>query len=261
MLLKDNSLDRNPWITCVKPIPTAAMRLICFPYAGGGASIFSQWSKALPPSVELWAIQLPGRETRLRETPYRRFSSLLEDLAEVLLPHLDEKPFAFFGHSLGALISFEMTRYLCRQAAAQPVHLFVSGRRPPHLPNSQLPLSHLPDDAFIRGVQQRYGGIPAIILQEPELLNLFLPILKADFELLESYHYVDDRPMNCSISAFGGNEDNQATELELTHWQHHTHQAFNLTMLPGSHFFIQSARIQLIQALTPMLTLSINQTV
>lgn len=261
MLLKDNSLSKNTWINCVKPIATADMRLICFPYAGGGASIFSQWHKILPPNIELWAVQLPGRETRLREKPYRQIPPLIEDLAEVLLPHLNEKPFAFFGHSLGALLGFEMTRYLCRHAALQPLHLFVSGRRPPHLSDSQLPLHRLPDNAFIQGVQQRYGGIPAIILQDPELLNLFLPILKADFELLESYCYVDDNSLDCSISAFGGYEDNHASELELTHWRRYTRQMFNLTMLPGNHFFIQAARSQIIQALVTMLTPLSNQPV
>jgi medium-chain acyl-[acyl-carrier-protein] hydrolase len=154
-----------------------------------------------------------------------------------------------------------MTRYLGRQAVTHPLHLFVSGRRPPHLPDSQLPLHGLPDDAFIQGVQQRYGGIPALILQDPELLNLFLPILKADFELLESYRYVDDRPLDCSISAFGGYEDNQATQSELINWHRHTRRAFNLTMLPGNHFFIQTAQAQLIQALVTMLTPLINQPV
>lgn len=261
MLLKSNSLSRSAWINCVKPTPNADVRLICLPYAGGGASVFSQWPKVLPANIELWAVQLPGRETRLREKPYRQISSLIEDLAEVLLPHLNEKPFAFFGHSLGALLGFELTRYLRQQAAVQPLHLFVSGRRAPHLSDSQSSLHHLPDNAFIQGVQQRYGGIPAIILQDPELLNLFLPILKADFELLESYSYVDDHPLDCSISAFGGYEDNQATQLELTHWHGHTRHAFNLTMLPGNHFFIQTARVQLIETLITMLTPLIKQPV
>jgi medium-chain acyl-[acyl-carrier-protein] hydrolase len=258
MLLKNDS-STNAWIACPKPNPTADLRLICFPYAGGGASAFSQWPKLLPPTVELWAVQLPGRETRLRERPYRQFPQLVEALAEALQPYLGDKPFALFGHSLGALICFETARFLCRQTAAQPVHLFVSGRRSPHLFDSAPPLHSLPDTLFIQRVQQRYNGIPAIILQDQELLDLFLPILRADFELLESYCYADEPPLNCPISAFGGYQDSQATELEVAGWRNQTRQAFTLTMLPGDHFFVQTARLQLIQAIVNSLNPLLGQ--
>ncbi len=254
---REDFLTTNSWITCPKPNPTATLRLICVPYAGGGASTFAPWARLFPPTVEVCAVQLPGRETRLGEAPYRQFNPLIEATAQALLPYLD-KPFALFGHSLGALICFELAHYLRRQASIQPTHLFVSGRRPPHMPSREPALHHLPDAAFISQVQQRYNGIPPVILQEKELLELFLPILKADFELLEDYQYTQAAPLDCPISAFGGRQDGQALEHELADWFNQTKNAFSLIMLPGNHFFVQSARPLLVQAIVNTLTPLLN---
>ena len=247
----------NTWITCPNPKPQARLRLFCFPYAGVGASIFHPWSRLLPPDIELCSIQLPGRESRLREAPYRQLLPLVESLSEALQPFLD-KPFAFFGHSLGALICFETARYLRRHHSLEPAHLFVSGRRPPHLSNPEPPLHTLADLDFIQQVQRRYNGIPQAILQDRELMQLFLPILRADFQLFESYHYTDAPPLNCPISAFGGWQDRRVTEKELSHWRDQTLKTFNLKMFPGDHFFLQSARTFLLQALTKELALLLN---
>lgn len=241
-----DAISTSPWLSCPKPNPAARLRLICFPYAGGGASVFAQWPRLLPPTVEMCAVQLPGRETRLREKPYRQFPLAVEALATALQPFLN-KPFVFFGHSLGALLCFETARYLQQHLALLPLHMFVSGRRAPHLSDTAPPLHHLPDALFIQQVQQRYNGIPALILQEPELLELYLSILKADFELLESYRYAGQLTLDCPISAFGGRQDPQATEQELAAWRSYTSQDFTLTMLPGDHFFVQNARPLLLQ--------------
>jgi medium-chain acyl-[acyl-carrier-protein] hydrolase len=242
----------NGWLSCPKPSPEAPLRLFCFPYAGGGASVFAQWTKLLPLAIEFYAVQLPGRETRWRETPYRQFPPLVETLTKALQPYLT-KPFAFFGHSLGALICFEIARHLRRHKMAEPVHLIVSGRRPPHLPDPNTSLHALPDTAFIEQVQKRYSGIPQAILQDRELRELFLPLLRADFELLESYRYNPEPPFDYPVSAFGGRQDSQATEPELSCWHTQTHKVFSLAMFPGDHFFVQSARSMVIENLTQIL--------
>jgi medium-chain acyl-[acyl-carrier-protein] hydrolase len=247
----------NPWIVCTNPKPQARLRLFCFPYAGAGASIFHSWSRLLPPEIELCSIQFPGREGRLKETPYRQLLPLVEALSEALQPYLD-KPFALFGHSMGALISFETTRHLRQRYSLEPVHLFVSGRRPPHLADPEPILHTLPDLDFIQQVQRRYNGIPQVILQDRELMQLFLPVLRADFQLFESYHYTYAPPFNCPISAFGGRHDQRVTEKELASWRDQTLRTFNLQMFPGGHFFLQSVRASLLQALTKEIVLSLD---
>src|SRR5262245_35105544 len=171
MLSQNGSVLTSTWTAYPKPNPTATLRLFCFPYAGAGASVFAPWAKLLPPEIELHALQLPGRETRWREESYRQFPPLIEALSAALQPYLD-KPFAFFGHSLGALISFETARHLRREYNREPAYLFVSGRRSPQLPSSGPALHPLPDAAFIEQIQQRYNGIPQVILQDQELMQL-----------------------------------------------------------------------------------------
>ena len=257
MLSQNGSVLVSTWTTCPKPSPGARLRLFCFPYAGAGASVFAQWARAMPAEIELHAVQLPGRETRLREAPYKQFPPLIEALSEALYPLLD-KPFAFFGHSLGALISFETARHLRRQYGQEPAHLFVSARRSPQFPEPGPALHALPDAAFIAQMQQRYNGIPQVILQDRELMQLFLPIIRADMELLEGYRYVDDRPFGCSLSAFGGWEDKHAPESELLAWRTQTLKDFTLKMFPGGHFFIQTARSELLLALSQNLNSFLN---
>lgn len=258
MMISQNSpVLTNTWTTCPKPNPEARLRLFCFPYAGVGASVYAQWAKLIPADVELHALQLPGRETRWREPAYRQFPPLIKALSEAIKPYLD-KPFVFFGHSLGALISFETARYLRQLYGLEPVHMFVSARRSPQLPEPGPALHPLSDTAFISQIQQRYSGIPPVILQDQELMQLFLPILRADIELLESYQYSHNLPFNFPLSVFGGWEDKQATEQELLAWRSQTRNTFTLRMFSGGHFFLQTARSELLQALTQNLTPLLN---
>ena len=257
MISQNGSVLTSAWTTCPKPNPGARLRLFCFPYAGAGASVFAQWVRSLPAEIELHAVQLPGRETRWREAPYKQFPPLIEALSEALRPHLD-KPFAFFGHSLGALISFETARHLRRQYGREPAYMFISARRSPQLPEPGPALHALPDPAFIAQMQQRYNGIPQVILQDREMMQLFLPIIRADMELLEGYRYVDDQPFSCPLSAFGGWEDNHAPEAELLAWRNQTVNSFTLKMFPGGHFYLQTARSELLLALTQKLNPFLN---
>jgi medium-chain acyl-[acyl-carrier-protein] hydrolase len=162
----------NAWITCPTPHPEAQVRLFCLPFAGGGASIFRTWGRALPPTVEVCPVQLPGRENRLREPPYTDIQALAERLANQIHPYA-QKPFALFGHSMGALLAFELTRTLRRQDGPMPRALFLSAHRAAHLPLRRQPLHGLPDPEFIQGVR-RLGGTPAGVFEHKELLEITL---------------------------------------------------------------------------------------
>jgi medium-chain acyl-[acyl-carrier-protein] hydrolase len=165
----------DPWISIPRPNPQARLRLFCFPYAGGGAAPYYPWAKSLSPFIELYAVRLPGRESRLREAPHIRLASLVDSLASALAPYFD-RPFAFFGHSMGALIAFELTRMLHREQDIQPLHLFASAHRAPHLPDREPPLYQLPDAEFVEEIRERYNGIPPSILENADLIRRLTPI-------------------------------------------------------------------------------------
>jgi len=207
----------------------------------------------LPSHVEIIPVQLPGRENRLRDTPYDQVSPLVDTLAEVLWPYLTS-PFAFFGHSMGALIAFELTRQLRRKFGIGPAHLFVSGHRAPHLHNPFPALHKLPDPHFVHELQNRYGGIPDVILKDPELLLTFLPALRADLKMVESYAYLDDRPLDCPLSVFGGLQDTVVSQHEIAAWRHHTLGKFSVRMLLGDHFFVHKSQAHLVGAIAQDLT-------
>jgi medium-chain acyl-[acyl-carrier-protein] hydrolase len=230
-------LVTNAWVRCLQPNPRAQRRLFCFPYAGGGASLFRTWHHVLPPAVEVCAIQLPGRETRLREAPFDYLPLLIDVLVPVLRPYLD-KPFALFGHSMGALICFELARRLRTQYQLTPVQLFVSGRGAPQLPQADAPLHGLPAPAFLAGVRQRYQNLPDAVLQEAEMVELILPLLRADFTLLETYTYSAGMPLACPIAAFGGRQDERVPLETLAAWREQSSHAFILRQFAGNHFYL-----------------------
>ena len=246
----------NPWIICHKPNPSAHVRLFCFAYAGGGASVYRAWADKLPSHIEVCAIQLPGRERRLREAPFTRLVPLVKTLAEVMRPYLN-MPFVFFGHSLGSLISFELIRELRRQQAPTPLHFFASGRRAPQMPQRTTVMHDLPEDRFIEELRD-YNGTPEAVLQHQELMELFLPILRADFAVNETYVYTPQTPLDCPLTAFGGWQDATVKHYEVAAWQEQTRAQFKLHMLPGGHFFLQSAQHQLFEVLLRSDTLRLD---
>lgn len=239
----------TPWILCPYPNVSADSRLFCFPYAGSGASVYRAWQGGLPANVELLPIQLPGRENRMVEKPLDCLSRLCDTVVDVLGPYF-EPPFAFFGHSLGALIAFELTRELRHRGLPLPTALFVSGREAPRVLDLDPPLHPLPEDAFIRELCQRYGGIPQEVLEEPELLKLLIPALRADLTMNETYGYVEKEPLACPIYAYGGLQDARVSRADLDAWQRETRDTFIVRMFPGGHFFIQSARDRVLQELS-----------
>jgi medium-chain acyl-[acyl-carrier-protein] hydrolase len=244
--------QQSPWVLRFEPRPQAALRLFCFTHAGGSPFMYSPWLPLLPPSVELCAVLLPGRERRLAEAPFTRMEPLLEALVPALLPHL-HPPFAFFGHSLGALVAFEVARALRRQGAPAPARLLASGRSAPRFTPQETHLALLPDAEFIAQLGKRYNGIPPQILKEPELMRLFLPVLRADIQVAAFYNYVPEPPLDVPISAFGGLQDVGVSAERLEAWGEQTSASFESRLFPGDHFYIQPQRIPLVAAVTAAL--------
>lgn len=237
----------NPWILRPQKRPGARVRLFCFPYAGGAAAVYHSWPQALSTDVEVCAIQLPGRGARFRDAPHTRLANLVRASADALGPSLD-MPFALFGHSMGALVVFELARELRRRGAPAPVRLLVSGHEAPHRPDPDPPIGHLDDAAFVAEVCRRYDGIPREVLDQPDLMDLVLPVLRADFSVIENYAYAPEEPLDCPISCFGGTEDVRVSRADLEAWQEQTRASFRLRVIPGGHFFLDSARGLVLEA-------------
>jgi medium-chain acyl-[acyl-carrier-protein] hydrolase len=236
------------WVRCPRPSDRATVRIFCLPFGGGGAAIFREWPRDLWPEIEVWHVQLPGREARHREPALTRMDALVEPLAAAMLPHLD-RPYAIFGHSMGALIGFELARLLRRQAAPDPLHLFISARRAPHVTDRSPPLHTLADADLVAQLTQRYNGMPRAVLESAELLRMFIPIVRADLTMTETYVYAPEEPLLCPISAFGGHDDDAVTRDDLAAWGDQTRGSFTLRMVPGGHFFLQTLRPRLLSAI------------
>ncbi len=213
------------------------MRLFCLPYAGGGASIFRSWQRRMSSSVDVCAIQPPGRENRIAEPPVPCARTLVAMICDAIFP-LMNIPYIFFGHSMGSLLAFEVCRELRRRRLPQPERLFVSASRPPHIPEPR-PLHHLPDDLFIEELR-RFSGTPEAVLRNEELMRIFIPILRTDFSLEETYVFQDEAPLAVPFTAYYGTEDPEAPRELVSQWSCHTSRDFSLEEIAGGHFFIQS---------------------
>jgi medium-chain acyl-[acyl-carrier-protein] hydrolase len=234
------------------PASTRALRLFAFPYAGRGASLYFPWRAVLPDWIELVAVQLPGREGRLAEPALDRLEVAVAALVEAIAPLLD-RPYAFFGHSMGALLCYELACALAARNAPEPVALALSGRRAPTTIDAD-PLLHLmPDDAFINALRARYDGIPQAVLDEPELLRLALPTLRRDIELIETHVPYAHPPLAAPFLLYGGDADPLTPPETLTAWRPLTKGDAPLRLFPGGHFYLQSQQPSLLDDLTRQL--------
>lgn len=238
----------NSWIFYPKPKPTASLRMFCFPFAGGGAQSFRAWPDAVPSSVEVCPVQLPGRESRMKEPAFSSVQAMLDPLAAAIKPSLD-KPFAFFGHSMGAIIAFELARKLRRDYNLLPEALIVSARVAPHVPIPRPPINNLPSDDFLKALKG-LKGTPKEVLENKALMEVVTPLLRADLAVHEEYRYSEETPLDCPILAFGGLQDTEANRQSIGAWQAHTTRSFLRRMLPGDHFFIVTAQTLFLRTLS-----------
>lgn len=241
------------WLHCPAVRPEASLRLFCFSHAGGAASTFRLWPKGLPLWVEVWAIQLPGRGSRWREPVIGTIPALVDALVPRLAPYL-RRPYAFFGHSMGAVLAVETARALVEREGTEPRHVFVSSRRPAHIPSAESDLHPLPDEEFIREINGRYGGVPSELLDSKDLLALLLPALRADIAALETFRVLKPQPVPFPISAYGGAQDRIVPRSHIEAWRDETESLFRSRMFPGGHFYIESQRDALLADIEATLT-------
>lgn len=224
------------WLVSYRPDPTAATRIVAIPHAGAGPTVFRQAAALLPAGLELLAVELPGHGRRLSEPPFDRSAPLVAALLPAVADAVRGRDWMLFGHSMGAFLAFELCRALRRAGLALPRRLVVSGRRPPDYPAPELDLHRLPDDEFVHELTRRYDGIPAVIRGEPELMRLFLPVLKADFAVFETYRYVEEPPLDLPIAIWGGRDDPQTAQMDG--WAGLASGPASRRLFDGGHFYL-----------------------
>ncbi len=234
------NINENPWFQVSKPVKNPLMRLFCFPYAGGSAYIYQDWFKYLPVEIEVIGVQYPGRGMRFTETPITNITEMLSELEIAISPYLD-KPFAFFGHSNGGLISFELGRLLQSRGIDTQKYQFISAKRAIHLPHRGKKLHALPQDDFIKELVH-LGGTPEEMLKNPEIMALFIPVLKADFAISETFNYSGTQRLNCNASLLYGEDDKDIPEADILKWHELINGTVQSKKFDGHHFFINSQK-------------------
>lgn len=240
-----------------KPNPQSRMRLFCFPYAGSTAAIFRSWPQYLPSEIELCAVQYPGRGSRLAEPLGEGVVEVMNEIYQDLQPFLT-KPFAFFGHSMGALVSYEFARRLQDEQQQGPFQVFVSGCSAPHVRMFDEITYNLPEPEFLAELR-RLQGTPEEVLDNAELMQLMMPIIRADFKASQTYEYVPGPPLECPIRAFGGLKDEMVPREEVEAWSEHTAGSFRAQMLPGDHFFLNTSQSLLTRIIAQELITHLNK--
>lgn len=244
-----NTHDR--WLLIPQRKPAASLRLFCFPFAGGNGSVFMPWANRLPTDVELNAVQLPGRGARISEQPLTSIADMARACADALAPLLD-KPFVFFGHSMGAMLAFELTRELRRRGLPLPQQLIVSACRAPHCELGRAPLHHLPKPQFLDAIAN-LKGTPEAAIANRELMDLLEPVLRADFTAAESWRLAIEAPIPVPIAAFGGDQDHWVAAAALGAWREHTTAGFWQQNFSGDHFYMLQQTAALVQNITRLL--------
>jgi len=219
-------------------------RLFCFPFAGGGAAGYRTWHRTLPDDVDVVAIQLPGRDAHRRERPLDRIADMVRAARPVVEADSD-LPYALFGHSMGALVAYELTVALEREGQSPPSHLFLSSRRPPDEQPDAPPIHALPDEEFLDLLQGRYGGVPEVVRREPDLLALLLPTLRADVAAIETYAPLTDRSVACPVRVYGGEHDRHPRPEQLPGWQRFADREVGVRLFPGDHFYLSAHQAEL----------------
>jgi medium-chain acyl-[acyl-carrier-protein] hydrolase len=244
-------MSPDPWIPWRPRKRGTGTRLFCFPYTGASASIFRLWPESLRPDIDVCPVELPGRGSRLREPPFSRLGPLVDALRDGLRAHLDV-PFAFFGHSVGALVAFELARRLRREGAGEPVLLAVSGAAAPQL-ESHAPAVHDLAEPDLMDHLRRLRGTPTRVLEHGDLIRMMLPTIRADFALHETYRHVDEPPFTCPLVTFGGLDDASVPPHLIRPWRAQTRGPFSAYLLRGDHFFVHAAESRIVAILNQRL--------
>jgi medium-chain acyl-[acyl-carrier-protein] hydrolase len=236
--MPSNNDSSNRWFESLATVRTPQIRLFCFPYGGGNAHVYRDWQQYLAPEIDVCLVHLPGRARRMGERLRTRLAPLVEELADAIGGALTDR-FAFYGHSMGALIAFELARTLRRRNQVMPVQLFLSACRAPTAVRAVPSTFDLSVPEFIAKIQ-RLRGTPKEFFEHPELQNALLPLLRADFEITDTYDYVPEMPLACPISIYGGDRDELATLEQLAPWKRETSAGYKCKVFAGDHFFLQS---------------------
>lgn len=249
MTLPIRAQQSDGWLSSQIRGEEPRIRLFCLPHAGAGTAMYNLWKRLLPAVVEVCPVQIPGRESRLSEPSLTDSQELIAEITSAIAP-LTDMPYAIFGHSMGALLALDLARNLRDCGLPTPSYLFVSGRNATHVPLKQGSIHQLPDEEFLEALAVRYGGLPQEILDTPEMLELYLPILRADLTLLENHRYQESAPLDCPIAAFAGEDDTNVSRAGLEAWGHHTTAAFETRWFDGDHFYLSGpSRPQLLMLL------------
>jgi surfactin synthase thioesterase subunit len=215
----------------------ALLRAFAFPYAGGGAAAYFRLRRQMPALIDLVPILLPGREGRIADSPHDDMRAMVIEIADSIAPHV-ERPFALVGHSMGAWIAFELARELRRRGEPLPCVLVATASPAPQRQRTDTPIHTLPDDELVVEMSRRFGGIPAEVQGNQELMQLLLPAVRADMRLVETYEYIKETPLAIDVIALGGADDRAVSPTAIGEWRQQTTKAFTSRLWPGGHFFL-----------------------
>lgn len=252
-MMANLAVEQSPdycWLRGQESDWQAPVRLVCFHHAGGGASSFNSWRRQLPDDIGLLRAQLPGREDHPIKEICTHHAELVPDLVEQFDRLLnDERPYVLYGHSLGAIVVFELLREFRRQGKPMPAGVFISGRRAPHLPLSHPELCHLPDDDLVHYLTIM-GGTVGNILQQPKWRAHLFPTIRADLKVSDLYQYYPEPELDCTLTVFGGDNDQTVHQSEWEQWSQHFSTTIQNRPLSGKHFFDSEGTAELIQEIT-----------
>lgn len=238
-LASRNRLSHRKWFARPRKVADPRLRLICFPHIAGGAALYNAWADGLPPHVELCAARLPGRENRTEEPFADTLPALIDDLESAIAPLIDQ-PFVLFGHCSGSLIAFHLARRLRAVGKPPPALLIVSSLEAPAVRVVEEPMHLLPREELLRRFAD-YGGITSAVLDDPDLMDLFEPVIRADYRLIETAPYEPEPPLTVPLIVVGGRHDRFVDRAALTAWKTETTQEFALRLLDTGHFVLEPA--------------------
>lgn len=242
-------MENSPWYRKRTLDSPAKLRLICLPHAGGGGAVYYRWARHFPESIGVVPIELPGRDSRMDESPCEDLVELAAELAHALLDVTHDRPFAIFGHSMGAAIGFEVARRLQIDHRREPTHLFVSACRAPRTAKVGDPLHALDTDLMIDRLLDRYGTRHHTTPDELSLMRFLAPTLRADLKMMETYLYQTESLLQCPITALGGTSDPGVVRHQLEAWRGETSAAFSCRLFSGGHFYLRDQEMAVVRLL------------